>query len=177
MLYVSTKFFDWVTVFFSICFHYFNIVKKMLSCKRLCLIPQTKGFLKHKSQVWYSRVGDLTFLRHHMLLYLRGCLHDIQDRISIRMNSLRFLHSPSCNSAFERTVFTWLRNESKVIPDWVRTGFYLESKLSFQYEILSWNHINGDQAHSGMRPTHVLISTCIVLFFFGFLLLFCRLST
>ena len=39
------------------------------------------------------------------------------------MNSLPFLHSPSYNSAFERTVFTWLRNESEGIPDRLRTGY------------------------------------------------------
>ena len=62
------------------------------------------------------------------------------------MSLLRFLHSSSCNSAFECTMFTWLRNEIEFIPDRVRTGSRSGSKLSFQCEILSRNHINGDQS-------------------------------
>ena len=55
--------------------------------------------------------------------------------------------------------------------------FFSGSKLSFQCEILSRNHIMEIEAHSGTRPAHVPVSARVVLFFFGFLLSFCGLST
>ena len=66
----------------------------------------------------------------------------IPDRVQSGMSSLWFLHCPSCNSAFECTVFTWPWNETKAIPDRACTCSRSESKLSFQCEILSRNHVN-----------------------------------
>ena len=76
----------------------------------------------------------------------------IPDQVSIWNELAPIPPLLSCNSVFERTVFTWLRNESEVIRTSSRSG----SKFSFQCEILSRNHINGDQIsfryETGSRP-------------------------
>ena len=68
--------------------------------------------------------------RHRLLAFcwLRGCLHDTGSRFNPKGARSCFSIPPQVTSVFERTVFTWLRNESEVIPDPVRTGVHVPDR-------------------------------------------------